>query len=155
MGLKLGIFQDGNWSFTIFDFRSATPAIRRGRGASIFTSGAPLAPFNRGPRHLFFLNCLAQSGVGSRELLLALVTQVCAPAPRTSRRLQPFPSARRLVAGQAPLTPANFRSSLAGLPPPLRLNTPPWRRKQKRCPFLRLTEYNTRLHNQTKERTAR
>ena len=64
-------------------------------------------------------DCDAQSGVGSRELLLDLVTQVCALTPRTSRRLQPFPSARRLVADRAPLTPANFRSSLAGLPPPL------------------------------------
>ena len=98
-----------------------------------------------GPPTSFFLDCLAQSGVGSRELLLGLVTQVCAPrlvapsgcfaggnpAPRTSRRLQPSPSARRLVADRAPLTPANFRSSLAGLPPPLRLNTPLMAKKAK------------------------
>ena len=85
-----------------------------------FSSQAYLLRHSIGPRHLFFLDCPAQSGVGSRELLLGLVTQVCAPAPRTSRHLQPFPSARRLVADRAPLTPANFRSSLAGLPPPLR-----------------------------------
>ena len=112
------LFRYNNWSFTIFHSRSNTPAVCRGRGASIPVSGAPLAPFNRAP-DLLPSDCDAQSGVGSRELLLGLVTQVCAPAPRTSRRLQPFPSARRLVAGRAPLTPANFRSSLAGLPPPL------------------------------------
>ena len=36
-----------------------------------------------------------------------------------------IPSARRLVADKAPPTLANFRSSLAGLPPPLRLEIPP------------------------------
>ena len=69
----------------------------------------------------FFSDCLAQSGVGSRELLLGLVTQVCASAPRTSRRLQPFPAARRLVADRAPLTPANFRFLTRRPPAPLTL----------------------------------
>ena len=37
------------WSFTIFHFRSAAPAVHCGRGASIPASGIILAQFNRAP----------------------------------------------------------------------------------------------------------
>lgn len=106
-----------HWSFTIF--QSPTPVT-----APILRTWRHYWPFRRSTcdlqssARLLLSRFLAQSGVGSRELLLGLVTQVCALTPRTRYRLQPFPSARRLVADRAPLTPANFRSSLAGLPPP-------------------------------------
>ena len=105
------------WSFTIF--QSPTPVT-----APILRTWRHYWPFRRSTcdlqsgARLLLSRFLVQSGVGSRELLLGLVTQVCALTPRTRYRLQPFPSARRLVAARAPLTPANFRSSLAGLPPP-------------------------------------
>lgn len=108
---------DCPWSFTIF--QSPTPVT-----APILRTWRHYWPFRRSTcdlqssARLLLSRFLAQSGVGSRELLLGLVTQVCALTPRTRYRLQPFPSARRLVADRAPLTPANFRSSLAGLPPP-------------------------------------
>ena len=107
-----------SWSFTIF--QSPTPVT-----APILRTWRHYWPFRRSTcdlqssARLLLSRFLVQSGVGSRELLLGLVTQVCALTPRTRYRLQPFPSARRLVAARAPLTPANFRSSLAGLPPPL------------------------------------
>lgn len=40
------------WSFTILHFRSVAPAVHRGRGASIFASGTPLAQSNRAPDSL-------------------------------------------------------------------------------------------------------
>ena len=54
------------WSFMIFHFRSAAPAVHCGRGASIPASGIILAQFNRAPDSLPS-DCDAQSGVGSRE----------------------------------------------------------------------------------------
>ena len=91
----------------IFHFRSAAPAVHCGRGASIPASGIILAQFNRAP--IPFLQIVMRnqasgrgstavatafgSSLRSADTLLDLVTQVCALTPRTSRRLQPFPSA--------------------------------------------------------------
>ena len=48
-GVELGYQPLIIWSFTIFHFRSAAPAVHCGRGASIPASGIILAQFNRAP----------------------------------------------------------------------------------------------------------
>ena len=143
-----------SWSFTIFDFRSAVPAIRHGRGASISAPGTPLAPFNRAP-DIFSFSIVPRnqaSGRGSScsvsSLKFALPRREQAATLSHSPRQDVWLQTERLLRLQT-FVP---HSQDSRLPSP---ENACGKRMQKRCPFLRLTEYNTRLLNQTKERTAR